>query len=258
MELNGVDHHVVAAGQGSPVVLLHALGGTQAAWYAVIERLALHRRAVAMDLRGHGRSVPAPGPYSVEGWADDVAALITSMDLGVVTVVGHSLSTLVAQQLAVTHPQLVDRLVLVGALEGPIPVTGIERRTEAVEKEGMTSLVDDWLERALASRTRATMPQVAGLMHELFSRNDPSCYAASLRALAEAPVIPHESITQPALLLVGDQDVSTPLASSEVLRARLGDARLRMIGDAAHWPMVDQPGSVARAILEFAGATRPG
>lgn len=253
IELNGVNHHYVSKGEGPPVVLLHALGGSLHAWYGVMENLALHHHVVALDLRGHGRSDHPKGDFSIKGWAQDVEALIGALELPAVTLVAHSMSTLVAQHLAVTKPETVDQLVLVGGISyfEPPAKDGYLQRADTVDAEGMDALVDDWLPGALAPRTHAKLPQLTGLLRDMFLRNDPASYAKSCRALAKAPSIAREDIGQPTLMLVGDHDRSTPLRMSEQLHRDIPVSRIQVIPAAAHWVLLEQPDALAAAVLEF-------
>jgi 3-oxoadipate enol-lactonase len=253
IDLNGVRHHYLSKGEGPPGVLLHALGGSLHAWYGVMENLALHHHVVALDLRGHGRSDAGSGKVSIATYADDVAALIAALELPAVTLVGHSMGTLVAQHLAATKPELVDNLILVGGIswfEPPLRAA-YEQRADAVEADGLDAVVDDWLPGALAPRTHAKLPQLSGLLRDLFVRNDPKSYAAACRAVANAPKIARDRIGQPTLLLVGDHDRSTPIAMTEEIHADIPVSRVKVIPAAAHWATLEQPDFIASAILEF-------
>jgi 3-oxoadipate enol-lactonase len=253
IELNDVQHHYISKGEGPPVVLVHGLGGSVHAWYGVIENLSLHHHVVALDLRGHGRSDPGKGAFSVKGWAGDVEALIGALELPAVTLVGHSLGTLVAQHLAASRPELVDNLVLVGGVSyfEPPAKELYAKRAEIVEADGMDALVDEWLPGALAPRTQAKLPQLVGLLRDLYLRNDPRSYAKACRALSKAPAIKREEIGQPTLLLVGDHDRSTPIAMTEELHRDIPVSLVRVIPSAAHWVLLEQPDALAAAILEF-------
>lgn len=253
IDLNGVQHHYVSKGEGPPVVLVHALGGSVHAWHGVMENLSLHHHVVALDLRGHGRSEGTNGSFSIPTFADDVAALIAALELPAVTLVGHSMGSLVAQHLAATKPELVDNLVLLGGISWFEPAVrkAYEERADQVEADGMDSIVDEWLPGALAPRTHAKLPQLTGLLRDSFLRNDPKSYAKTCRALATAPKIARETIGQPTLLLVGDHDRSTPMAMTEEIHAQIPVSRVRVIPAAAHWAQLEQPDHIAAAVLEF-------
>ncbi|HWB73159.1 MAG TPA: alpha/beta hydrolase [Egibacteraceae bacterium] len=253
IELNGVTHHYVSIGEGPPVVFVHGLGGSLHAWYAVVENLSHHHHCVALDLRGHGRSAAGTQPLSVAGWCHDVEALIAALQLPAVTLVGHSMGTLVAQQLAATRPETVDNLVLVGGISyfEPPAKERYAKRAEMVEADGMDTLVDEWLPGALAPRTRAQLPQLAGLLRDLFLRNDPVSYANACRALTNTPSIKREDIGQPTLLLIGDHDRSAPIAMTEELHRDIPVSRVRVLPSGGHWVVLEQPDTIAAAILEF-------
>jgi 3-oxoadipate enol-lactonase len=253
IELNGVRHHYVSKGEGPPVVLVHGLGGTLHVWYGLIESLSLHHHVVALDLRGHGRSASGTTAVTVQTLADDVRALIEALELPAVTLVGHSLGTLIAQHLAASKPELVDQLVLVGGISyfEPPAKDAYVKRAEMVDADGMDALVDDWLPGALSPRTAAHSPQLVGLLRDMFLRNDTASYAATCRALAKAPAIKRENIGQPTLLIVGDHDRSTPIAMTEELHRDIPVSMVRVIPSAAHWVTLEQPDAVSAAILEF-------
>lgn len=253
IELNGVRHYYRSTGDGPPVVFVHGLGGSLHAWHGVIATLALNHHCVALDLRGHGRSDTGSGSYSIDQWANDVIALLSMLELPAVTLVGHSMGTLIAQRVALRKPEMVDNLVLVGGIswfEPPLK-DAYQERAKKVEADGMDALADDWVTGALAPGTHAKLPQLTGLLRDLFLRNDPSSYAKSCRALADMPHIKRDDIGQPTLLLVGDHDTSTPMAMTEELHAEIPVSSVRVIPAAAHWATLEQPDAIAAAILEF-------
>jgi 3-oxoadipate enol-lactonase len=253
IDLNGVKHHYMSKGQGPPVVFVHGLGGSLHYWHGVIEDLAAHHHCVALDLRGHGRTDVTKGQLSIETWAQDVEALLSALELPAVTLVGHSMGSLIAQQLAVTKPELVDHLVLVGGISWfePPAKKAYEERAEQVERDGLDDIVDDWLAGALAPRTHGKLPQLVGLLRDLALRNDPKSYAKACRAMVAMPKIPRERIGQPTLLVVGNHDRSTPIAMTEELHAEIPVSRVRVIPAASHWLALEQPDALAAAILEF-------
>ena len=102
----------VKEGRGPIIVLSHALGCDLRMWDEVAARLASGYTVLRYDHRGHGKSDVVPGPYSIEAMADDAAALIGKQTSGAVHFVGLSMGGMVAQQLAVRHPQLVTSLVV--------------------------------------------------------------------------------------------------------------------------------------------------
>lgn len=251
-EIDGNTLHYTSVGEGPPVLLVHGLGGSANTWYGVADALKQHHHVVAVDLRGHGRS-QGKGEFTVERWAKDVGKLLKHLELPAVTLVGHSLGTLVAQHLAWTQPELVDKLVLVGGISYFTPDTqqAYRDRADLVEKDGLDPIIDDWLAGAVSPQTHATQPGAVGLLRELILRNDPKNYAKACRALAKAPTIKRDEIGQPALLITGAHDRSTPLGMTGELHAQIPVSSVRVVPHVAHWPNVEDPAWVAAAILEW-------
>jgi 3-oxoadipate enol-lactonase len=251
-EIDGCTVHYTSYGEGPPVVFVHGLGGAANVWHGVMQAMQQHHHVVAMDLRGHGRS-DGRGKFTVEGWANDVRGLVRHLELPTVTLVGHSLGTLVVQHLAQTEPDLCDALALVAGISyfQPPTVDAYRQRAEIVEQEGMDPLVDAWLEGAVSPQTHATMPGAVGLLRELFLRNDPAMYAKSCRALAKAPHVKRTDIGQPTRIVVGAHDRSTPLAMAEELKRDIPVSDVRVIPHVGHWIPIEDPGAVAATVLEF-------
>ena len=234
------------------MVFIHGLGGVANSWHGVMQAMKQHHHCVALDLRGHGLS-PNAGEISIESWSKDVTGLIKHLGLPTVTLVGHSLGTLVAQHAALAEPDLSDALVLVGGISYFQPPTteAYRERADLVEKEGLEPLVDGWLEGAVSPQSHATLAGGIGLLREVFLRNDHQGYAAACRALAKAPKIRRDEIGQPTLLLTGAHDRSTPLAMAEELKKSIPVSRVEVLPDVSHWCHVEAPGDVAARILQF-------
>jgi pimeloyl-ACP methyl ester carboxylesterase len=251
-DIDGNTFQYTSFGEGPPVVFVHGLGGSSHVWHGVVRAMAQHHHCVTLDLRGHGRS-QGRGKLSVEGWAKDVHRLMAALELPAVTLVGHSLGSLIAQELARTEPDAVDQLVLVGGISyfGPATADAYRTRADAVEADGMDALVDAWLDGAVSPQSHAVQPGMVGLLRELFLRNDPQHYAKSCRALADAPRIPRDEIGQPTLIIAGAHDRSTPLAMAEELKASIPVSRIKVIPGVGHWMPLEAPDPIAAAILEF-------
>src|ERR1044071_696468 len=98
---------------GTPVLLLHELGGSSESWREVIPRLAADRRVIAVDMRCAGRSEKPPGAFDLADIADDLDALLQALNLDVaVDVIGAALGWLVGALVAIRHPDRVRRLMM--------------------------------------------------------------------------------------------------------------------------------------------------
>jgi pimeloyl-ACP methyl ester carboxylesterase len=114
-EVNGVRLHYLIAGKGDPVVLLHGFAETSHMWLPLISKLAGKHTVIAPDLRGFGQSsTPADG-YTKAAMAQDIHALVKSLNYDRIRLVGHDIGLMVAYAYAAQYPGEVDRLVLMEA-----------------------------------------------------------------------------------------------------------------------------------------------
>jgi 3-oxoadipate enol-lactonase len=256
-DVNGVRLFYETLGEGPPIVFVHGLGGTSNVWHAQRVVLSRYYRAVTYDLSGSGRSARARGPYSVEGWADELAGLLDHLKESAAVVVGHSMGTVTVQQFAARFPDRVTALVLAGALTelGPPGKDAITKRAEAVEKDGMAAVADQVLGGALSPGTRERNLALTGMVRDMLLANDPACYAGHCRALVAASArAAQEKIICPTLLLVGDQDPVTPLALQRQIAAVIKNSCIRIVPNTAHLTMLETPESFNTDLLEFLAA----
>jgi pimeloyl-ACP methyl ester carboxylesterase len=114
--VNGIDIGYQIFGTGSPLILLHGGFGSVEMFGPNLELLAAGRRVIGVDLQSHGRSPVADRPMRFETMADDIAALIKDLKLERAGIMGFSLGGAVALRIAIQHPELVERLVLVSTV----------------------------------------------------------------------------------------------------------------------------------------------
>jgi pimeloyl-ACP methyl ester carboxylesterase len=110
--VNGFEIYYEIHGEGEPLVLLHGGFGLIEMFGPVLPALAAGRQVIAVDLQGHGRTLPFDRPMSFEAMATDVAELIRFLGFEKADVMGYSLGGSTALRLAIDHPEVVDRLVL--------------------------------------------------------------------------------------------------------------------------------------------------
>jgi pimeloyl-ACP methyl ester carboxylesterase len=231
-------------GKGAPVVFVHSLAGNTGHWSAQLEHLRSSRRAVAFDLRGHGRSEPSRSGYAIDSVADDVGAVADALGLERFALVGHSMGGGVALSFAGAHPERVDRLLLLDAigdgsqmstaqmqpfldgLDSPAYQETIEGYWNTIA--GPNIAVRERLMRDLRATPRETV--VEGFKAVL--RFDPKPALARFRGPALAVVTP-----------------SNDFPSS--LHCLKGGPPHRVIEGTGHWIQLDQPAEVNRILENF-------
>ncbi len=109
---NGINHQVLEAGDGRPIVLLHGWPQTSFAWRKVMPELARKYRVIAPDLRGMGATDKPDGPYDMRTVAADIRALLAELGLNKPYIVGHDWGGLVARRFALDFPGEADRIAI--------------------------------------------------------------------------------------------------------------------------------------------------
>lgn len=103
-------------GQGDPILLIGGLGAKVDSWEpSILRNLSTNHTVIVLDNRGVGNTTTGTKPFSVQQFANDTNGLLDALKIQKADVLGHSMGTFVAQQLAVMHPEKVNRLVLVAA-----------------------------------------------------------------------------------------------------------------------------------------------
>jgi 3-oxoadipate enol-lactonase len=242
------------AGDGLPLVFVHGLGGTSNVWHAQRAGLAKFFKVITVDLPGSGRSDKSGRLYSMEKWCTQIAGLADAIAIDKFVLIGHSMTTVLAQKFAAKHGSRLHALVLCGPMT-ELAAAGKEaftKRAETVIKEGMIAVADTILGGALTPATREANPALAGLVRDMLLSNDPSCYAGHCQAvLSGSAKADQASIKCPTLILVGDQDGVTPLANARAIAAAVAGAKIRIVPATAHLTMLERPELFNAALIEF-------
>ena len=114
-EVNGIGLFYEIHGDGFPLLLVMGAGGGSAAWFFQIRDFKRHYRVIVFDNRGMGRTQRSPVPYTIKTMADDAVGLLKHLGIEKAHVLGMSLGGRVAQEIAITYPDMVERLILVAA-----------------------------------------------------------------------------------------------------------------------------------------------
>jgi len=258
---NGIDLYYEETGSGPPLLLINGLGGNTAGMAPMVEGLTPQYRVLAFDNRGAGRSSAPQGPYTTRLLADDAAALLAQLGIDRARVVGFSLGGMIAQELALAYPERVDHLALVATsarphsgVMGPWLRFFVQARERELDATGFGLWFMPWL---LSSTFMANHEQLEAA---LAGGDDPYPAPAHGVAAQAAATLGHDAldrlpqIAAPTLVLVGAEDILTPVADAQELAAGIPAARLEVMERGAHLAFGEYPEVVAAALLTFLAA----
>lgn len=262
-------------GSGDPLMLVMGLGADSTAWLFQIPDFAKHYRTVVFDNRGVGRSDKPPGPYTIHQMADDAAGLLDVIGIERTHVLGISMGGMIAQELALRHPQRVRGLVL--GCTYPEPDAEIERQREfsLAQFGGSVSAKGEMKVDVSAidpmSFFQHLLPTVFN--QEFIERELPKLleifagslqYGFSMEAILGqvAAVMNHKAterlhqITAPTLVITGDADRLVPPGNSDILAKHIPNATLVRIPGGSHGFNFETPQIFNREVLEFLATVR--
>jgi pimeloyl-ACP methyl ester carboxylesterase len=235
--------HVDDGGQGLlPVVFVHSFAGSSAHWIPQLAHLRESRRAVALDLRGHGRSdPPASNSYAVDSLAADIAVVVDSLDLDRFVLVGHSMGGSAAMAYAGRHPEKVAGLVLVGAPGKSPPEMATQVLT--MMRADYDSVTEGYWETLLTD----AQPQVRTQVREDMKAVPQAASLAIIEAIFNYDPLPALQAYTGPKLIIDTAHGEGPGA----LHNQAPDVPRQVITGTSHWPHMDKPDEFTRILDEF-------
>lgn len=251
-----IHYEVTGRADGEPLLLIQGLGADRRGW--AFQRFALARRfrLYLVDNRGAGGSDKPHGPYDLEEMAEEALAVLDAEGVRSAHVLGASMGGVLAQILAVRHPERVRSLVLACTASRHLPWRRdlLEEWAALAERRGMRALAGKAVKWLVGPRQHRRF-QLPFAVLSPFVLNVPAhAFAAQARAILAFPDDIREllrSVVVPTMVIVGSQDILTPLADSEELCELIPHAELHVIGGAAHGLMVEHAGTFNEKVLGF-------
>jgi sigma-B regulation protein RsbQ len=257
-------HAVTATGPlDAPVVLLvHGFGCDQGMWRGVLPALAEDHRVVAFDHLGSGRSrtegIDPAGYADLSAWSADLLALVEELGLRGATLVAHSVSAMMAIEVAVQRPELLRQLVLIAPSPRFLddPADGYTGGFSAEDLGDVLGSMDSNYFSWAAAMAPAVVgdagaPELTADLEASFCRTDPDFARALARAGFTADYRPLlDRVSTPVLILEGSEDLLVPPAVSQHLLDHLvGSVRVQLRAR-GHCPHLTGPRETAAAIRE--------
>jgi pimeloyl-ACP methyl ester carboxylesterase len=259
-DANGIKTNYLEAGKGDPVVLIHGSGPgvtSYANWRLVLPALAENFRVVAPDMVGFGFSErPANIEYGVQTWADQVVGLMDTLELPKAHLVGNSFGGAIALRIAAQHPDRVGKLVLMGSMGVPFPITEGLERVWGYEPsfENMRRVLDVFAySRELVNDELAEV-RYRGSIQPGFQESFAAMFPAPRQRWVEAMCTPEDDIRRlphRTLIVHGREDQVIPVQTSLRLMELIDNADLSVFSHCGHWSMIERTADFNRTVSEF-------
>ncbi len=243
-------------GHGAPLLLVHGLGYARWGWEPLVEPLARSFDVILFDNRGIGESDVPPGPYTAAEMADDALQVLDEAGVERAHVLGTSLGGMIAQELALAHPERLDRLVLActtpgGARAYPLPEGTLRLLAEAPSLPQEVAL-RRFVENALAPGAPEELAERIYAHRVNGNVQTPEGWQAQAAAGTSFDAFDRlHDIGAPTLVLHGLEDAVVDPRNANILAALITDARVELFPNAGHLFFWEQPERVAEVVEEF-------
>jgi len=243
------------SGRGTPLVILHGLFGTLENWGAQIRQLSEHFDVIAVDLRNHGRS-PHDERMDYTAMAADVIELMNRLEVDRACLMGHSMGGKAAMQLAMSHPERVERLIVVdiAPVEYPPHHNDVFNGLNSIDLASLASRkdADNTLSQYVdAEATRAfLLKNLYRDEHKKFAwrMNLPVLEQQYGQIAAEPKGSPYNG---PVLFIKGGESDYILREHQQAIVSRFPEASFKVIAGAGHLPHVEKPALFTRLVEKF-------
>jgi 3-oxoadipate enol-lactonase len=244
IDVGGLKMNVVTAGAGRPIVLIHGLGWDHTLWGRQIARLNAAYLVVAGDTRGHGETDKPAGPYSITKFVGDWTALLDRLELSSALILGFSLGGMIAQQLALSRPDLVGALILVNtACRAPaIGRAHMNERLAVMKLNGARAAAEVAARSVFSESWRNAHPDQLADFVSWREGQDQKALREVMRATADFDVTSEiPTIKVPTLLItsLGDQ-LMPPQAQASIAELIVGAEHIK-VAEAGHMVSIEKP-----------------
>jgi 3-oxoadipate enol-lactonase len=254
----GIDLYYEEHGDGPPLLLIFGFTGDGHGWAQQLPAFAPHFRTVIYDNRGVGRSSAPEGAYTIAEMADDAIGLLDAIGIDRAHIVGYSMGGQIAQEIAIRRPDRVDRLVLASTwargdalFNSVIDVWG-EIYRQGVDLETCAKFGFTWLLTGKFLDAPGALAQMLALATtHPFPPSSQGVWGQSRAIIGSDTRDRLDQIEAPALILVGRQDILTPVTFSEELARGIPDATLRVLERGGHGAPFESTADFNQAILDF-------
>jgi 3-oxoadipate enol-lactonase len=256
--VNGIETGFDDVGAGLPIVFIHAFPLNRTMWAPQVSALVERCRCIAVDLRGFGET-SVEGPWSMDQYADDVAGALDHLKVERAVVVGCSLGGYVAFSVWRRHPARVRALVLADT-KATADTDEIREKRRALiattRSQGSTAVANLQIASLIGKTSREKQPDTYDAVHRMIAQAPAEGIVGALDAMMQRAdsTATLATITVPTLIIVGEEDVPTPVKDARAMAAAIPGSQLEIIASAGHLANMERPAAFNHLLTEFVGA----
>jgi pimeloyl-ACP methyl ester carboxylesterase len=241
-------------GKGEPIVFLHGLGASGKVWKGVLSCLENSFQLINIDLGGFGRSQEEDRELTLDYWIDGVLQILTDLGIKKVHLVGHSLGSFISLAIALRNTQLIKTVTAISTLpEFDESISkAFKQRATKVREYGLESVLDDIIRTGFSKLTLESKPDLVDYYRKLVAENGRNQYAKACESVNRLSIKSELSnIKCPVQIIVGVEDVITPVEKSEFVRQAIPESLFFTLENAGHQVHLECHERIADMIQSF-------
>jgi pimeloyl-ACP methyl ester carboxylesterase len=247
-------------GTRTPLLFIHGFPLNRHLWDEQVSELSDVARVIAPDLRGHGGSDPASGPYSMDLHAEDCGALLDALRVTQpVVLCGLSMGGYVAFAFYRKYPERVAGLILAAtraSADSPEGKANREKAMALAKENGVGAVAESMLPKMLSPKTYSSRPPLVARVKAMMETTSLEGVLGDLAGLRDRPDSTPTlvQINKPTLVLHGADDQLIPASEAEAIHAAIKGSQLKIIPDAGHLLSMEQPETFNEVVRGFVWA----
>lgn len=254
VRINGVELNYAVEGEGPWLVMSHSLACNISMWDEQVRLLKAKYRVLRFDTRGHGGSDAPAGAYTLDMLSSDLLGLMDGLGVARAHYVGLSMGGMIGMTFALRHPGRFSSLVLCDTSSRVPPEAAPvwEGRIKLAAEQGMEPLVEPTLQRWFTEPFYKSGKQMMQRVGQMIRSTPVPGYIGCCHAIPKIDLTDKlGAIECPVRVIVGDQDVGTPVAMSQAIHNAIPGSELVIIPSASHLSNLEQPQAFNDALADF-------
>ena len=238
------------------IIFIHGFPLNKFMWSKQIEALTDKYRVIAYDIRGHGNSEAGEEKFAIDLFANDLVGLMDALKIEKAMLCGLSMGGYIAIKAILSHPERFSSIILSDTSCKADTPEGKEKRLNAIEniaKNGVENYAEESLKKLFAIESFTTNREEIAFARQMIVKTSKQSLYNTLRALADRKeTCGHlQDINVPVLIMVGKEDVITPLEAAMFMHEKIKDSILQIIGHAGHLSNMENPGEYNDKLRKF-------